>query len=232
MPGLLETLADRTRAATSPGGKLAALAPVRRAAGALVTYRETYIWFERELSAPPPAPSRQDEFELVAVTDAELDEFHQLGSTTVDQTRGYREHGGQPWLARLGGAAAFACWIHPRETPLSALRSGFMSLPAGTACLEDSVTAPAFRGRGVAPRAWEALAARYRDDGLRSLVTKVLDSNHPSCKAVGKAGFTEVARMHVRQNGPWVRLRAEATADAGSGPLLVERLDGAFGRVR
>ena len=36
---------------------------------------------------------------------------------------------------------------------------GRLRLPADTVVLEDSVTSAAARGRGIAPRAWNALAS-------------------------------------------------------------------------
>lgn len=174
----------------------------------LATATETYVWYALDVPAERPRPPLADGLELVAAPPD--------------------EHGGVSWEVRAGDDVAFGCWIHPRRTPLRALRDGFLELPPHVACLEDSWTAPDFRGRGIAPAAWAAVADRL--EGVDTIVTKIRDDNIASRKGVEKVGFTEVAQMVVRQNGPLVRLRAQAS-DPRAG-WLAERLDGARGFVR
>jgi L-amino acid N-acyltransferase YncA len=72
-----------------------------------------------------------------------------------------------------------------------------MPLPAGTACLEDSVTAVHCRGRGLAPAVWARVADSLAGQGFAALITKVAEDNLPSRRAVEKAGFEPVARMEL-----------------------------------
>jgi GNAT superfamily N-acetyltransferase len=91
---------------------------------------------------------------------------------------------------------------------------GWVWLPAGVACLEDSATAPDFRGRGVAPAAWTAVGDRLRERGTSVLVTKVAIENVASCRAVAKAGFVHVATMRAIRLGPHVAVEVD---HAGAG---------------
>ncbi len=62
---------------------------------------------------------------------------------------------------------------------MAAARGGWLSLPEGTVCLEDSVTSPDYRGRGVAPAAWSQIAAAAAEDGYATMVTKVRRPTRP-----------------------------------------------------
>ncbi len=115
----------------------------------------------------------------------------------------YLAHGGQAWIVMHGHRAAFCCWIFQNQMPLVAVRGGWQRLPAPTACLEASVTSPDYRGQGIAPAAWTALAVMLRDAGIRSLVTKVEEENVASRRAVEKAGFRQIAVMDFRRIGLW-----------------------------
>jgi len=115
----------------------------------------------------------------------------------------YLRHGGQPWVVMDGQRAAFCCWIFTNEMPLVATRGGWQPLAASTACLEDSVTAADYRGRGIAPAAWLGIAAMLNDRGIRNLITKVEVENMASQRAVLKAGFHELAVMDYRRISLW-----------------------------
>ena len=172
------------------------------------TCSETYVWYALDVAGARPRPPLPEGLALDV------------------------EPGGRPgslvWSVLAGDEKVFGCWTHERRTPLRALPDGLLDLPPGVACLEDSRTAPAFRGQGVAPAAWAALADRL--EGTATLVTKIRDDNAPSRRGVEKVGFAEVARMEVRQNGPLVRLRC-AAADPRAA-FLAERLDGVRALVR
>ena len=135
-----------------------------------------------------------------------------LPATSPADAQRLRGLGGRLYLALDGGQPLFACWIHTSRTPTIAARGGWLSLPSGVVCLEGSVTAPAARGRGVAPAAWSELAGRLAGEGVASMVTKVGVENAPSRKAVEKAGFREVAVMRLRRLGP--RARVTITGDS------------------
>ena len=115
--------------------------------------------------------------------------------------------GAELWLATDGSRAAFCCWIFVDRAPLRGARDGVVRLPADAAVLEDSISSPAFRGRGVAPAAWDAIAETLAASGRRRLVTKVGVENEASRRAVEKAGFVEAATLTI--SGPIWRPRVD-----------------------
>ena len=128
---------------------------------------------------------------------------------TDEETRRRLDEGAQLWTVVKGDEAAFACWIFPSVTPVLQGRGGTLVLPEGAACLEDSVTSPNHRGRGIAPAAWTAIAQRLSEQGFEVLITKVNVENVPSRRAVEKAGFRGVNVMRYHRRGPVARVRFE-----------------------
>lgn len=190
-------------------------------ARALAYLHEEHVWYELPLAADRPRPDlaaelRLDRADRVARREA-VAEF--VGCSTSDF-----EGPNDVWVVRDGDVPAFSCWIYHRSTPVLAAPGGWLSLPERTACLEDSVTAPEYRGRGIAPAAWAAIADELTERGLERIVTKVEVSNVPSRKAVGKAGFREVALQRLTRIGP--RKRVEIDASAPAGELLAANLRG------
>lgn len=87
---------------------------------------------------------------------------------------------------------------------------GWLELLEGVECLEDSFTAPEYRGRGLAPKVWRVVQERRRADGARTLVTKVAVENVASCRGLGNAGFKEFAVVEAARYGPRWRVRVHA----------------------
>jgi RimJ/RimL family protein N-acetyltransferase len=128
----------------------------------------------------------------------------------------------QIWHVVEDEREAFSCWIYRRRTPVLAAAGGWLELPESTVCLEDSVTAPEYRGRGIAPTAWSAIADELSREGVERMVTKVEVVNTPSRKAVEKAGFREVALQRLTRVGGRKQLQIDAYDDVGR--LLAEAL--------
>jgi ribosomal protein S18 acetylase RimI-like enzyme len=117
----------------------------------------------------------------------------------------------------------FLCYTYRRAVPVLAAPDGTMELPPGVACLEDSQTSPAARGRGIAPAAWDTLGMQLGGEGVKALITKVGVENAPSRRAVEKAGFREIAIMEHERRGPRRRTRVHVSGD-GLGAELAARL--------
>jgi len=100
------------------------------------------------------------------------------------------------------GRAAFSAWIFHGSAPAIAARDGWFELPAGVACMEDSLTHPDYRGRGFAPAAGLGIFRAVRESGVVQVVTKIETSNGSSRRAAAKAGFREVATMRFKRVGP------------------------------
>ncbi|MDX6582345.1 MAG: hypothetical protein QOI10_1529 [Solirubrobacterales bacterium] len=137
------------------------------------------------------------------------------------------DDGAQLWLATAAGAIAFACWIFEDFAPVLAARDGQLLLPAAIACLEDSFTIAAHRGRGIAAAAWTAIAAGLAGQGRQVLITKVEVENVPSRRAVEKAGFVGAGEMRLRRRG----LRTVVTVTP-CGAELTEAEDGALAMLQ
>lgn len=166
--------------------------------------REVFVWYELELAA---ATHRElpAGLELVRVTEAEIELAEQTGKGRHTSAH-YMDMGHDLWVVREGDRAAFSCWTYRQRAPIAGAPKGWLVLPEGTPCLEDSVTMPDFRGRGVAPAAWAQICNALRGEGCERMITKVRVENTPSRRACLKAGFAEVGEMHYSHVGPRTRV--------------------------
>ena len=187
----------------------------------LVYASETQIWFEADLT------KERGEVTSVDVEEAG-DELlpaalavQDTNTEVLDERRAGRA---RAWVGKVEGAVGFVCWTFAERTPVLAARGGWLAMPPGVECLEDSLTAPEFRGRGLAPKVWAVVEDRRADDGVNSLITKVEVENVASCRAVARAGFRHVATMRFTRFGPFSRVRISA-APNGIGPHLVAELE-------
>lgn len=168
-----------------------------RAARKGIRLREEHVWYELQLAAEAAAPALPAGATLVEASGADVDLLDELPSVSPEAARKLRVRGSRLFLVLEERRPLFACWIHTGATPALAAPGGWLPLPDGTVCLEDSVTAPAARGRGIAPAAWSELAHRLAAEGAAAMITKVEVVNAASRKAVEKAGFREFARMRL-----------------------------------
>jgi RimJ/RimL family protein N-acetyltransferase len=150
-------------------------------------------------------------------------------ATNVPVMRRLRAEGHELWIVGGNAGVVFACWIFRGRAPVAAAKGRWIEIPDSVICLEDSLTAPAFRGRGIAPGAWCALADRLGDEGVRAIVTKTEYLNRPSRRALAKTGFREIAEMTLDRE--WGRSRVAVSPDGdGSGQLLASLITGTGGR--
>jgi RimJ/RimL family protein N-acetyltransferase len=187
---------------------------------------ERHTWYELDLRTSRPGLALPQDFALRAADDADLAQIATLPeATTVPVMRRLRAEGHELWIVDGSGVVAFVCWIFRARAPVAAAKGHWIDLPHSVVCLEDSLTAPAFRGQGIAPGAWCALADRLQSEGVQAMVTKVEDWNRPSHRALAKAGFRETAEMTLDRE--WGRSRVTVTAvGGGTGPLLARLIAG------
>lgn len=198
-----------------------------RLAGALLTrlayLRESHVWYLLALAGDRswiPLPAGM---EAGRATDAELGLLAELPTVSLREARRRVAAGAEPWLVRDGARAVFACWIFRDRVPALAAPGGWLELPPGVVGLEDSITSPAYRGRGIAPAAYCAIAGALARDGAGAILTKIEPANVPVQRALEKAGFHSVAAMRLRRTA--MRSRVEVRLDGGSeAGFLVERL--------
>jgi RimJ/RimL family protein N-acetyltransferase len=181
-------------------------APVRRRA--LV-----FVWYALDLGGERPRRALGDGLVLRQGGEDDMWLLDQLPADQEVRTMTpwfVSEHlarGGDLWLVQEGGRAAFRCWVHRERLPMAEARGRGVDLPDDVVVLEDSISSPLFRGRGIAPAAWAGLADRYAAEGRRWMYTKVNEDNGPSRRAVEKAGFRDVARMQVVRRDVRTRIR-------------------------
>jgi RimJ/RimL family protein N-acetyltransferase len=188
----------------------------------LAYLREEHLWYQLDLDDRRPRRELPDEVRLVRATPADADAVAALGQEPAEARRRL-EAGNDLWLVFDGDDPLFACYTFRQAAPVMAASHGTLSLPPGAACLEDSVAAPAARGRGIAPGAWTLIGDQLAKDGFSALVTKIETANAASRKAVEKVGFREVAVMEHQRVVMRRRTAVQAVGN-GLGEELAARL--------
>jgi hypothetical protein len=179
-----------------------AIAEATRSVVSHLYLHERHVWFLLP-THNARAPRLTEGMVLQPAAAAQMDRLSEEGLCGRRVAAKYLRHGGQPWVVMDGPRAAFCCWIFTNQMPLVAARGGWQPLQVSTACLEDSVTAAGYRGRGIAPAAWLGIAAFLKENGIQNLITKVEVENMASQRAVLKAGFHEIAVMDYRRISLW-----------------------------
>src|SRR3954453_17076353 len=190
LPRIGSQVATRIRAAVHRHGLRGFLEGTVRRVTDRVWLHEEHYWSALDTASVTDAPDFESPLTLTLATADDLPLVEQVGHSVFDARKWHGE-GHDLWLVRDGDAMAFMCWIFNGSAPVAAARGGWLQLPAGVACLEDSITNPDYRGRGIAPRTWKQIAVKLRERGIDSMVTKVETENVPSRKAVAKAGFED-----------------------------------------
>jgi ribosomal protein S18 acetylase RimI-like enzyme len=192
----------------------------RRALGeawSLAYLHEEHVWYSLELAPGRPRRTLPDGLRLTR-EGANVKPPPLAG----EEARERLAIGAEVWVVRDGDQVAFACWIFRTRAPVLAAPTRWLEIPAGAVVLEDSVTSPLFRGRGIAPAAWSGIADSLTVEGLERVLTKVEVENTSSRRAVEKASFAEVAIMRLTRVG--FRKRVEIEAFEPIGLSLAERL--------
>jgi RimJ/RimL family protein N-acetyltransferase len=183
---------------------------------------EEHVWYQLDVEAERPRREFVEGVRLVRAAAGEAHRVEELGQVE-DEARERLAAGNDLWLALDDeDRTLFACWTFRGETPVAAAPHGELQLPAGTACLEDSVAAPLARGKGIAPASWTAIADILATEGFESMITKVTTDNAPSRKAVQKSGFREIGVMRLTRTGP--RQRVVLAASGGVAGALAQSL--------
>jgi RimJ/RimL family protein N-acetyltransferase len=188
----------------------------------LAYLREEHLWYELDLDDGRLRRELPQGLRLVRAGEPEVTSVAALGQD-VEQTRERLEQGNDLWLVFEGERPLFACYTFRQVTPVMAASHGELALPTGAACVEDAVTAPAARGRGIAPGAWTLIGDQLEQDGYRALVLKIETANASSRKAVEKIGFRPVAVMQHERMALRRRTAVE-TIGNGLGEELAARL--------
>ncbi len=185
--------------------------------------REAHHWYQLDLGADRPQRPMPEGFRLVQGGEDELLLLRRLPTVKLEEGERRLGDGATLWLVLEAEDPAFACWTFYDRMPVYAAKGGALELPQRAAGLEDSVTSPDYRGRGVAPAAWAAISDTLHERGYELLITKVAEENQPSRRAVEKAGFRDIAVMRLIRFGRRRRVEVEPTEEP-VGRYLAERL--------
>ncbi len=184
--------------------------------------REEHLWYQCDLDDSRPRRELPEEVRLMRADVSQMDALAQVGQDPEDVIR-CLDGGNDVWLAVDDDGPLFSCFTFRHETPVAAASHGKLPLPPGTACLEDSVTSPAARGRGIAPAAWTLIGDELAEAGFTTLLAKIETHNAPSLRVAEKAGFSPVAVMEHERTG--VRRKTAVRVLEGSlGHELAARL--------
>lgn len=198
---------------------------LRLAGGQLIRwiyFRESHVWYRLDVTSQGRTFQLPGGVKTSRATDADVDRVGELGQN-VRVARRYRAAGHDLWLTLEADAVLFACWIFIGETPVLAAPGGWLDLPPRTVCMEDSLTSPRARGRGIAPASWSAIADGLASEGIDSMITKVEIHNHPSRRAVEKAGFEKMGVMRLVRLAGHKRTTIQGMNE-GPAQALAERL--------
>ena len=221
---------DRARRGLRRFGVAGSIRRLASSAGASLSralyVHERHVWYALDLTAPVSQAACSSGFDLVQATVDDVALLEELPTIGVSEARERQAAGAVLWLVREGPQVAFACWIFRGRTPVFAARRGWLSLPAHTVCLEDSVTSPAYRGRGLAGAAWAEIARALQRQHVATIITKVADDNTASRRAVEKAGFEAIAMMTLIRRG----LRSRVTLVPSRRTPLTAFLEAALAR--
>lgn len=183
--------------------------------------REEHVWYQCELGRDATPLELPEGLRLVRADATQVDGVVQLGQD-VDEARERFESGTDLWLVLDGHDPVFLCFTFRTTTPVIAAADGLLVLPPGTACLEDAVTLPAARGKGIASAAWVLVGQQLRRAGFTTLVAKIETDNAASKRVAENAGFRPVAVMQHQRTG--ARRRTAVRPLGGIGDELAARL--------
>lgn len=178
--------------------------------------RQDHVWCWYGLRAEQLESPMPHGFTVSRADPEGLDVVEKLGVTDLEEARRRYEDGGSFWVASNGGRPASGFWVFEDRLPVFAARSGFLSLPRNAVALENALTAPGYRRLGVAMAMLAVVARYYAERGCTDILVKTEVDNIPVRTGMRKAGFSEIASMHLLKVGPWRRVRVTATEEAST----------------
>ncbi len=201
-----------------------ALSLMHRAAGSMPYLRECHVWYRLDLRRDRPRVELPAGFQFAQAGAEDLPLLERLETNGRWEALRRLEAGASLWIVREGERAAFSCWTFQHHTPVLAARGGWLMLPPGSVCMEDSVTAADYRGRGIAPAAWTGVADAMARLGIKTIVGKVKEENAASRHALEKIGFQAVATMEFERVWLRARVKIRAQQDEPLSMFLAQRL--------
>ncbi len=221
------SLVTRSRTALERYGVSGAINRATKRATSHVSVSESHLWYALDLSGEPSHRPLEQGLTLRLGATADLRRLSEVQTNSVAEMGARLDAGNRLWLVLDGEQPLFATWIFSGSAPVMAAAGGELALAQDTVCMEDSESAPAARGRGVAPAAFGEIAALLASEGRRWLITKVATANAPARRAVEKSGYEAVATMYFRRRGTTRQTRIEPI-EGVQASIVAERLAAAL----
>jgi GNAT superfamily N-acetyltransferase len=98
------------------------------------------------------------------------------------------------FVAVQDGTLQHITWVYS-----SPHRNRLLRLGPGEAEFKFSLTLPDYRGRGLQPRVYTAIAHALSQEGYRRFFACVHEENLPSIRGMEKAGFRRVGHLRLRR---------------------------------
>jgi GNAT superfamily N-acetyltransferase len=217
------SLMTRSRTAVERYGVGGAINRATKRATSHVSISESHVWYALDLSLEVTRRALDPTLTLRAGTAADLPRLGAVQTNSIAEMSSRLDAGNRLWLVLDAEQPLFATWIFSGSAPVLAAAGGRLALAEDTVCMEDSESAPAARGRGVAPAAFSEIAALMADESRRWLITKVATANTPARRAVEKSGYEPVATMNFKRRGTTSQTQIEPIAGARAS-VVAERL--------
>lgn len=183
--------------------------------GPLLWMHELHVWSTADLRAERPHLPLADGLKAIRATAAHLDLLEDLGAVGADQALDRLSRGAELWMVLEGERPVYAGWLFHAQAPTVAARSGWIDLPPRVANPEDMITAPDYRGRGLASAMYTVIFdTLQREDRADTVVGKVPVDNIANRRALAKSGWQEFAVVDYRRIGPWRRTRVRPVTTA------------------
>lgn len=134
---------------------------------------------------------------LAALRATDQDEASRTGGSHPSLAQRYRKltaHGDRCFVIRSEGRVVAAVWVARGAVPVAYVMCDLLLTP-DEAYLYDTFVVPELRGRGLASKLYQGVAAQLAASGVSRAVMFVRAHNAPSLQSALKAGFRRTATL-------------------------------------
>ena len=176
---------------------------------------EVHMWYERVVNAVSASPASGNQL-LIEGTSDDFRFLAELPTIDAFQAQRRLDDGARWWVLLDGERPVFSAWTFVGRMPMVGAPKGILLLPPGVLFLEDSVTAPAARGSGIAVAGLDSIMHQLQLEEVDTVITKVKLGNRPAERLVAKAHFTSFATVRIARRGLSMRTSVAFTDHASN----------------
>lgn len=192
--------------------------------GRLPYLREQHLWWLLDLAAERPRLHLPKGMQCRRLDASETQNAATVTEVGFVESRRRLANGAELWAVTDDGRVVSSCWVFRHRVPALASSSGWLELPADTACMQDSFTIPSYRGRGIAAAGWSQVGDALAASGVRAVIGKVEIADTASRRSLVKAGFMPIAYMELTRLWMQPRVMIEPFSDEWPVRWLVGQL--------